>query len=358
MKKITLVLTLLALTLAGCGLIPSGVSASQNLEITDSTGHNAVLDGLPQRIAIAGKATFMVQDSIFLFQEASQRVVALENRKQSVFSFLPVVDPTISDKEIFEANVGPEQIAAAQPDLVLLKSYMAESLGDPLEQLNIPVVYLDLETPQAFYEDIQTLGQVFGNTDRAEEIVNFYQDRVNLVQELISSSDLKPSVLILEYSEDGGEVAFSVPPVSWLQTSMVETAGGSPIWKELDVSGGWTVVNLEQIAAWDPDQIYIIDYSGNASQVVEDLKGNSIWSSLQAVQNDQLFAFPYDFYSWDQPDTRWILGQEWLATKIHPDQTADIDIMAEIQDFYQEMYFLDPEAIGSQVLPVLSGDIP
>jgi len=358
MKKLALIITLLTLSLAGCGLFPGAASPTQNLEITDSTGHTAQLTGLPERIAIAGKATVLVQDTIFLFQEASERVIALENRKQSAYGFLPVVDPSLSEKQIFEINVGPEQIAAAQPDLVMMKNYLAESLGDPLEQIDIPVIYLDLETPGAFYQDVRVLGEVFGNTDRAQEIVDFYQSRVSRVEELTSGAEERPSVLVIRYSEDGGEVAFSVPPVSWLQTSMVESAGGEPVWKEMEASGGWTVVNLEQIAAWDPDQIYLIDYSGNASEVVENLKQNPIWNNLQAVQNDQLYAFAFDFYSWDQPDTRWILGLEWLATKIAPDQTAEIDILAEVNAFYQEMYFLDQETIDSQVLPLLSGDIP
>lgn len=358
MRRFALVITLLALTAAGCGILPGADAPAQELEITDSTGHLAQLEGIPQRIAIAGRATVMVQDTVFLFQEARERVTALENRRQSAFAFLPVVDPGLGDKQIFETNVGPEQIAAAQPDLVIMKNFLAESLGAPLEQLSIPVIYLDLETPDAFYDDVRVLGQVFGNPERAAEIVDFYQSRVSHVEELTSGADNKPTVLVLSYSEDGGEVAFSVPPVSWLQTTLVETAGGIPVWKELEASGGWTVVNLEQIAAWDPDQIYLIDYSGAASQVVEDLQANPVWAGLQAVQNEDLYAFAYDFYSWDQPDTRWILGLEWLATKIHPDRTQGIDILAEISAFYQEMYFLDQDAVDSQVLPILSGDIP
>ena len=358
MKKFALIITLLALTLAGCGLLPDGESPGRELQITDSTGHTATLAGLPRRIAIAGKATIMVQDTIYLYQEASERVTALENRKQSAFAFLPIVDPGLPDKQIFEINVGPEQIAAARPDLVIMKNYLADSLGTPLEQLSIPVIYLNLETPQAFYDDVRVLGEVFGNPDRAAQIVDFYQSRVSKVEELTLGVAEKPSVLVLSYSEDGGEVAFSVPPVSWLQTSMVETAGGIPVWKDLEASGGWTVVNLEQIAAWDPDQIYLIDYSGGAAQIAADLKENPIWTGLQAVQNDRLYAFAYDFYSWDQPDTRWILGLEWLATKIHPDQTDSIDILAEVNAFYQEMYFLDQDTIEAQVLPILRGDIP
>ena len=355
-KKLSIVL-LITLVLGACGTMPS---TADPVEITDSTGHTAVLPGLPEQIAIAGKATIMVQDAIYLFPEAAERVIALENRNQSAYSFLPVIDPGLDEKEIFERNVGAEQVAVAKPDLVLMKSFMVEQLGEPLEQLDIPVLYLDLETPEAFYQDIDTLGQVFGNQDRADMLVSYYQERVSRIEGLVSdlTEDQKPTVLVLEYSEDGGEVAFSVPPVSWLQTSMVEIAGGVPVWKDLEMGGGWVVVNLEQIAAWNPDIVVLIDYSGNASTVKEQIVSQPILSSFDAVKNGQIFAFPYDFYSWDQPDTRWILGLQWLATKIQPDLTSGIDIMAEVESFYSELYGLDQEMIDAEVLTRLTGDIP
>jgi len=360
MKKGLLITFLILAIVSGCSVLPGLSPSGESIEITDTTGHVVTLDGVPERIAIAGRATIMVQDAVFLFDDATQKVIALENRNQSAFSFLPVVDQGIYDKEMFEMNAGPEQIAVAQSDLVILKSFMAEKLGEPLELLSIPVIYLNLETPEVFYQDIVVLGQVFGKPDRAEEIINFYQDRVTRVEELVSvvEPDQIPEVLILEYSDNGGEIAFSVPPVSWLQTSMVEISAGSPVWKSLEVSGGWTIVNLEQIAAWDPDQIYIIDYSGNASAVKADLLNNPIWGNLRAVKNDQLFAFGFDFYSWDQPDTRWILGLQWLATKIHPELTAEIDIMEEVKLFYSELYNLEPGVIETEILPILTGDLP
>ncbi|NQS90811.1 MAG: ABC transporter substrate-binding protein, partial [Chloroflexi bacterium] len=198
MKK-TVVLTLgIILLVAGCSVIPGLSSANQPIEITDSTGHQVILDGVPERIAIAGKATIMIQDAIYLFEEADQRVIALENRNQSAFSFLPVIDPNLETKQFFEKNVGPEQIAAAQPDIVIMKNSMAETLGSPLEQLSLPVVYLDLETPDAFYQDINTLGQVFGNSDRADEVINYYQERVSQVEDLVLNRETTPSVLVLE----------------------------------------------------------------------------------------------------------------------------------------------------------------
>ncbi len=241
-----------------------------------------------------------------------------------------------------------------------MKSFMAEQLGEPLGQLNLPVLYLDLETPEAFYQDIQTLGQVFGDEKRAEEITEFYQSRVSKIEENVIgiSEDQKPGVLILQYSDRDGEVAFKVPPVSWLQTRLVEISGGTPVWKEIDTGGGWVVVNLEQIAAWDPDQVFIISYDGNASEITEELMENPIWSNFRAVQNDQLFAFGYDVYSWDQPDTRWILGLQWLATKIQPELNSDIDILDEVNAFYSVLYRMDQETIDAYLIPVLTGDIP
>jgi iron complex transport system substrate-binding protein len=355
MKKFILIVTIL-LT-AGCSVIPG---LNQPVEITDSSGHTETLDGLPERIAIVGKATIMVQDAIYLFDDAVEKVIALENRNQSTYSFLPVIDPNLDGKEIFEKNVGPEQIAAVQPDLILMKSSMAEKLGEPLEQLSLPVLYLDLETPDAFYKDIHTLGQVFGNPKRAEEITEFYQSRVSRIEENLAgvTEENKPSVLLLEYSDIGGEIAFKVPPISWLQTTLVEISGGTPVWKDLEVGGGWIVVNVEQIAAWDPDQIFIISYDGKASDVKTNLMENPVWSNFRAVQDDQLFAFAYDFYSWDQPDTRWILGLQWLATKIQPELNSNIDIMEEVNAFYSVMYGLDQEAIDADVIPNLTGDLP
>ena len=237
---------------------------------------------------------------------------------------------------------------------------MADQLGEPLEQLSLPVIYLDLETPEAFYLDLEVLGKVFDNPARAEELTNYYQSRVSKVEQLVSgvSEDQKPTVLVIKYSDSGGETAFSVPPITWLQTRLVEIAGGYPAWKELDGGGGWVVVNIEQIAAWDPDIVFLIEYSGNAPEIKQNIINNPILSNLRAVKNDQLFAFAYDFYSWDQPDTRWILGLQWLATKIHPDLTRDIDILVEVNSFYAELYGMDQDTIDTEVLPRLSGDLP
>jgi iron complex transport system substrate-binding protein len=337
---------------------PTIAPTAAPITVTDALGRAVEFTTLPQRIVVAGKATPLLVNSIFLFPEAIEKVISYENRGQSKTDFIRTVFPTMNSASLLAKDAGPEQIAPLNPDLVIMKTYMQEKLGTPLEALGIKVVYLDLETPEKFYSDLRTIGQVLGNSARAEELVTIYQKNDRTISDaLVGLSETeKPSVLMLQYSNTGGVIAFSIPPANWLQTILVENAGGKAIWKETPTTGGWTVVTLEQIAAWNPNIIILVDYKGKAVDVVAQLKTDPTWQSLDAIKNNKLFAFPMDFLSWDQPDSRWSLGELWLATKIHPDKFTSIKILDEVTAFYKTHYGLDDATITEKVLPLLTGD--
>lgn len=331
-------------------------ATAEPLVLVDALGREVLFAEPPERIAIAGRATALLAHSVYMFPEADERLVTLEDRVQRDLSFYPMVDGSFDQKSLLERDAGPEQIAPFDPDVVLLKSYLAESLGDPLERLGIPFITLDLETPDQFQRDIRLLGLLLGNETRAETILNYYESRVAMVAEHLDDVGPRerPSVLLLQYSDRGGEVAFNVPSVHWLQTHLVQEAGGDPVWLDAAQGGGWTVIGFEQVAAWDPDKIIVINYRSDPAPVLEGLRVDPNWSALSAVQDGQLHGFPGDYLSWDQPDPRWILGLIWLAKTLHPDQTEAIDLAQEISLFYQEMYGLDPETIEVEILPRLT----
>lgn len=357
MLRRTAVALFALLLLGGCARgMPSPTPSP--LSVTDALGREVTLAAPPQRIVVAGKATIMIVDALYLFPEGPQRLAAVGSTGQGG-DFLPIVDPNAAAKATLGSETGPEQIAAAGPDLVLLKSYMREKLGAPVEALGIPVFYVSLETPEQYFTELRALGQLLGNPARAEEVVAFYQERMERVRGRVADipDEGKPRVLVLQHSAKGGETAFSVPPAAWMQTRLVGMAGGRPAW--LDVQGsGWTVVTLEQIAAWDPDQVYVIDYFGDPREAVERLQADPVARNLKAVRDGQVFAFPKDTYSWDQPDTRWILGLQWLAAHIHPDRFADLDILQEFTRFYRTLYRLDDAAIEGRLRPLLKGSLP
>ena len=139
------------------------------------------LDALPQKIVVAGKASTLILDAMYMFPEAVDRVISYSKSSQTGKNFLAVVDPKLGEKTAFENNVGAEQIAPLKPDLVVLKDYLKDSLGAPLEALGIKVIYLNLETTDTFARDVRTIGQIFGNPSRAETIVAYYEKSVAAV---------------------------------------------------------------------------------------------------------------------------------------------------------------------------------
>lgn len=332
----------------------------QTVELTDALGRKITLPDLPQRVVVAGRGVALLADAVYLFPESFERVVAVSRTSQSPDGdFLALVDQRLPEKIAFETNVGAEQVVTARPDVVLLKPYMQEALGNPLEALGIPVVYLSMETPQEYQRDLQTLGTLFGNPQRADEVWAFYQQHLDQVSSALKdlTDEQKPRVLLLYYSDRDGQVAFNVPPKNWLQTIITELAGGVPVWTDIELGSGWTKVNLEQIASWDADRIFIIAYTANPQQVVENLLQDTQWQALRAVKEGHLYAFPKDYYSWDQPDTRWILGLRFLSYRLHPEAFSNLDLTAEARVFFEQLYGLDAQTFEEKIIPILKGDL-
>jgi len=360
--RVVLVMVVVAV-ITGCAApaaTPAPTSKPSGFSVTDALGRIVAFDKPPQRIAVVGRAVIMLADAVYSFPDVSPRIVALSKTNQGMGDFIAVIDPTYKDKTILEVETGVEPVAAAKPDAVILKTVMADKLGKPLESLGLRVIYLDLETPEQYKRDVAVLGKLFQDEARAQQVAAFYQDRTDKIAQAIADlkEQQKPRALILYYNDRDGQVAFNVPPLQWIQTLMTQMAGGRPAWKEAQLGQGWTKVNFEQIAAWDADQIYIVAYTKSSSDVVKQLKADPQWQALRATRQGKLYAFPADFYSWDQADSRWILGLMWLATRLHPDRFGNLDMQKEIQTFYREMYRVDDAVYQKSIKPMLKGDLP
>ncbi len=332
---------------------PTAVAAAP-IRVTDAAGRTVTLTKIPQRIVVVGRGPYMALHLLYMFPEGRERLVGMEKKGTSTSDFLPLIDKTYGAKTVLESP-GPEQIAALHPDLVIIKNPVIEQMGTALSQVNIPVVYLGLETPDQFYTDVNNMGVLLGNEARAKEIVDFYQARIAHIRngwEGVKESE-KPTALLLDYSNRAGPVAVQVPAKSWMQTLEVQTAGGNPVWLDAaTVTDGWTVTNFEQIARWDPDKIFlVIWYTLDPAQTIATLKTDPKWSALKAAKSGQIYAFPSDIYGWDSPEPRWILGMTWLATVMYPERFQDINMSDEIVQVLGKLYGMDKSSVETNILP-------
>ena len=329
--------------------------------VTDALGRAVAFDVVPSRIVIAGRGTLILVDAVYLFPGAGDRVVGVAVTDQGLGDVLPVLDPSHARKVRFPNDAGAEQIAGARPDLVILKTYSKQRVGDALERVGIPVLYLDLETPESFSADVRTLGELFRQPERAASVVRWYESRVAAVTAAVASGaaagaagTARPRVLVVQATAKDAELAVTVPPASWIQARMVETAGGTAVWAAQNLTTGWQKVGVEQVASWNPEHVFVVSYASSAAEAARRLAESAVWQATRAGRASAIRAFPADLASWDQSDARWILGLEWLAATLHPDRFPGFDLRAEATAFYREMYALDPETIRSQILPRLA----
>ncbi|MFZ5953249.1 MAG: ABC transporter substrate-binding protein [Candidatus Rifleibacteriota bacterium] len=320
---------------------------AQDLEIIDSRGNSVLLPRLPERIVITGRAGFMISNLAFFFKSASSRLISYSRSLQFHNSdqFYQLLDSKFSEwPEINSHNNSVEELAALKPDLILAREVERNRLESGLKLLGLKAVFFDLEDPKVFFEEIENLGTIFGEPEKAQEVVNFFSGWQKRIAERLPVKT-KPRVLHLFYSEREGPVSFSVSPPSWIQARIVKEAGGDPVWFDAGADRGWKKVGFEQIAAWNPDYIMVTSYFSDVEVSVARLKQDKLWQKLQAVSNGRLLAFPEDYICWDQPDSRWILGQCWLAMVLNPEVVELKSDMAEIFNQFFKLYNLSDDKI-------------
>jgi iron complex transport system substrate-binding protein len=83
---------------------------------------------------------------------------------------------------------------------------------------------------------------------------------------------------------------------------------------------GRKVVNMEQIYAWNPDVIYITNFTPlQPEDIYQNTALGQDWSSLKAVQNRRVHKVPLGIYRWFPPSGDTPLMLKWLAQKNHPE---------------------------------------
>jgi len=339
---------------------PALFFAQAPVVLRDAAGRTITLAKPPQRILAIGSGPQIVAHLMFMFPESRNRLIGWERRGPAASEFIPVIDPDYDKRAFPDANAGVEEVASLHPDLVLMRGFTTDPKGEALEKVGIPVVYLGLENPEQYRKDIDLIGMILGNTARAAEINRFYKERVDRVASALAGLEesKKPTVFLAMTMSRGGKIAVRVPAVPWIQTIMVRLAGGAPVWEEAAAeTSGWTVVNMEQIARWNPDRILLVLWhTMDPVQTLAELRADEIWSQLRAVREGKMRAFPADLYGWDTPDPRWILGLTWLAKTFHPERFAGWDMDAEIEAFYRELYGMSPDDIRAKILPAIRTD--
>ncbi|WP_320130581.1 ABC transporter substrate-binding protein [uncultured Sphaerochaeta sp.] len=360
-KKIcVLLLVLLPTLLFAQGKAEQQMNTSGYYTATDANGRTISLSEKPTKVMLAGKAVIMPANALFLFPEIDQMDLSLPSTDQGLGDFFSLIRPSLDGKPRLSPNASAEEIAAQKPQLVLTKASNYNKICKQLDQLGIPNFTMNLETYDDWKTEIPQLGKLLKNTARADQILSMYQQRLDALAKPLEnlSSEQKPRVLLLQGATSDNVTSFKIAPDDWMQTWMVENVGGTPVWKGANTAAnGWSTVSFEQIAAWNPDKIYIASYKTPTEEYIKTIYDSPIWKNLKAVKNHEVKETPADLMSYMQPVSTWILGMQWMAKDLHPQLFKNMKMEQELVSFYKDFYGIANQGILDSLLTAYRNSI-
>lgn len=258
-------------------------------------------------------------------------------------SMLAVLAPNILNLETgyVEGNdTNVEELLKLKPEVAFCLNTNSDEIA-ALEAVGIKAVGMETNGTDAielFSQWAKLIGDVMGKENQADAIIDHSRAVAKKVKKIAATipENEKKSIMFL-YLNDGNTIKVAGSNLYsqyWSETIGAKNAAA-------DVSNV-AVVNMEQIYKWNPDYIFITNFTETQP---EDLLNNKYsgqdWSNITAVKEGHVYKNPLGIYRWFTPTSDGALMLQWIAQKVYPDYFHDYDIEDEILNHYSKFYDYD-----------------
>ncbi len=262
------------------------------------------------------------------------------SRSAALASMFTVLCPEIGDIEtgFVEGNdTNIEELMKLEPDVVFCLNKNTDEIA-ALEAVGITAIALETngtDPIELFASWAELIGQVMGEQNRAEALINYSREVAAKIKETASTipEEEKKKVIFI-YNNDNDKLTVGGGDLYsqyWATTVGAKNAASD--------CSNVAAVSMEQIMAWNPDYIFITTFT---SCMPEDIYNNTIegqdWSNIKAVQDGNVYKDPLGIYRWFTPTADSSLMLQWVAQTIYPEYYSDYDITEVVKDFYKTYY--------------------
>ena len=302
-----------------------------------------VVDSLGRKVLVPGKIERLISlepevTRIIVALGAGERLVGIDFFLRNHDRLFRLVFPP-SERLPVVSNQGQdlnyEEAIRLRPDLII-SSPSEFGMAEAIERkMSVPVAALaSMGKFRDLLAEIETLGRILGQEERAAELASFFVSRMEAVRGIDSdrAADAGPGV----YLSFWGSLLRT--PVSY---EPVDAAGGKNLAAGLLPSYLGTTaatVSIEQILLWDPEVILVQgNYPPAERQVtVEGILRDPRLASLRAVRTGRVH-YTFGFWYWWDPALV-LVETAYLARLFHPASFPDFDLTREGDAVFKEFY--------------------
>lgn len=364
-------LALSAMLVAGCSSTSAaeagaedaqGAAAVQEQQATPETRTVADSDGnevtIPYEVTkVAPTMGAFAQVTEMLAQGNGKIAAASSSQISDAFKAV-FADYEQSNPNGYDSSSVEDLIAAGTQVVYGPSSMYSDEQLAQLDAAGIAVVALNnIGTVDGLCESILTIGEILGADEQAvaQDFVKYYKAGIEDGKKRtagIADAD-KKTVIQMNMAGD----AYTCADATDISGAYYEAAGGVNVAANYEgaQSGQYRSVDAEQIVAWDPEYIVVMN-SGVKDAVLAD----AALANVTAVKEGNVYVCPTALYLWCVRSAEGSLMTPWLGTIMYPEQFADVDMTTVLQDFYTTYYGTDlstsdAESILSGATSVASG---
>ena len=367
MKRIlcAILAALMLLNLAACGAAPADTQQTQATEaqqqenqdktVVDLMGREVKVPEEVQKIAAIAGPTY---EMVFMLGSGDQIAMVKSGHTDS-YPLANLTNPRLETLEGLAANpsssVNIEDYLKHDIDLVVyydneieLKKFDAVDMAAIVVSKNTGLIAsLDEAKSLTIDQFIEKLTQPLDilstalNTEEARSEYETWRDycdeKLRMVYERTKDIPMEERQTVYWGNTWGEEIRSTYALKNrWYEVNL---AGGQLIGPE--ENSNFPEVTAEQLYSWDPDIILVDNHGGLPGLVMQSMyRENSKWSTLSAVQNQQLHRIPAGVFFLDKGSTTTLLVL-WMATILQPELFSDIDMVEEVKYYYSEFYEYD-----------------
>jgi iron complex transport system substrate-binding protein len=316
-------------------LLAQPAAAQGPITITDMENREVRLARPAERVA---SIPIPMASTVIALDGSPRRLVGVHPLARSAFDegILGRIFPQARQipADIVGANFVPnvEALAARRPDLVIQWGGRGREIVDPIINARLSTMLILYGTEARAQRYMRDVATAIGRPERIGPLVEWRDQvagRLRAVVEAVPPMQ-RPRVLYLQRALSGMLAAGSDPEV--YNHFVIELAGGRNAAEGLR---GFTPVNAEQVAAWDPEVILLNSFEDALTTGF--VYDHPILSLTRAARSRRVYKMPLGGYRWDPPSQESPLAWMWLATLLQPDRVT-FDLRVEMREAYRLLY--------------------
>jgi iron complex transport system substrate-binding protein len=274
---------------------------------------------------------------VVLIGEAEKIIGAPDGIKRDIL--LRTVHPGIVDiaSPMQAGTINAEEIIRIEPDIVLVRRHVAESISESekLENMGIPYVVLDFHNIDELKKCIEIVGEIFNKQDITSQYLAYMNETFSLVESRLYGLDESEKISLFHSTQDPLRTALAGTICEEITTRAgVINVSLNDVFPSDNTTAD---ITIEQLYIWDPDVIVVNEYYAKPY-----IMQNNRWIGLSAVINEMVVTLPLGISRWGHHGSiEPHMATLFIAWRFYPERFNDVDMEKIIFDYYTQFFRLD-----------------